>query len=417
MAGRAGVADPNAGMGIASGDFDGDGRPDLFVTNARGQGHAAYRGRSGRRPAPRSSTCARSWGPTSPVRPGGASSFADLDLDTDLDLLYVNGAVPVTDLEADAEPIRVLLNDGVAAFEAGRGRRRRAAGGAGQRSGRLRQRRRPRRGRQRRSAAASSCSRTASVGATGWRSTLDGGRARHPGDRHARGRAHDGARGRRRQQLPLLGGPARCTSGSATPPSTRSTSVGPTATRPTSTRWTSTGSSRSGARVRRALAAALAATIAVGGLASCSGVGARRYVVEGCEPVDREGRSVARVWDEALLDAIRRDVPAPTVHARNLFHTSAAMWDAWAAYDPEADGYLVDREARGRPGGDLRPPARRRSASPPTGSSCGATREPPASRRPSTSSRRPWRASATRRTSSTRSGARPPPSATGSPPR
>ena len=56
---------------------------------------------------------------------------------------------------------------------------------------------------------------------------------------------------------------------------------------------------------------------------------------------DLHGRSVARVWDEALLDAIRRDVPAPTVHARNLFHTSAAMWDAWAAYDPQADGYFV----------------------------------------------------------------------------
>ena len=50
---------------------------------------------------------------------------------------------------------------------------------------------------------------------------------------------------------------------------------------------------------------------------------------------------MARVWDEALLDAIRRDVPAPTVHARNLFHVSAAMWDAWAAYDPVADGYFV----------------------------------------------------------------------------
>ena len=42
-----------------------------------------------------------------------------------------------------------------------------------------------------------------------------------------------------------------------------------------------------------------------------------------------------------LLDAIRRDTPAPGVHARNLFHTSAAMWDAWAAYDPLADGYFV----------------------------------------------------------------------------
>ncbi len=51
--------------------------------------------------------------------------------------------------------------------------------------------------------------------------------------------------------------------------------------------------------------------------------------------------SVARRWDEAMLDAIRRALPAPTVHARNLFQTSAAMWDAWAAYDPTASGYFV----------------------------------------------------------------------------
>ena len=51
--------------------------------------------------------------------------------------------------------------------------------------------------------------------------------------------------------------------------------------------------------------------------------------------------SVARRWDEALLDAIRRALPNPPVHARNLFHTSVAMWDAWAAYDPTASGYIV----------------------------------------------------------------------------
>jgi hypothetical protein len=56
---------------------------------------------------------------------------------------------------------------------------------------------------------------------------------------------------------------------------------------------------------------------------------------------DHPAWSVARRWDEALLDAIRRALPAPTVHARNLFHTSAAMWDAWAAYDAHAAGYLV----------------------------------------------------------------------------
>jgi hypothetical protein len=51
--------------------------------------------------------------------------------------------------------------------------------------------------------------------------------------------------------------------------------------------------------------------------------------------------TVARQWNEALLGAIRRALPAPTVHARNLFHTSAAMWDAWATYDPVATGLFV----------------------------------------------------------------------------
>jgi hypothetical protein len=71
---------------------------------------------------------------------------------------------------------------------------------------------------------------------------------------------------------------------------------------------------------------------------------AEAYAVEGCVRRVPDGWSVARVWDEALLDAIRRDTPAPTVHARNLFHTSAAMWDAWAAYDPHAEGYFVDEK-------------------------------------------------------------------------
>ena len=51
--------------------------------------------------------------------------------------------------------------------------------------------------------------------------------------------------------------------------------------------------------------------------------------------------SVARQWNEELLAAIRRDFARPTVHARNLFHVSAASWDAWAAYDDTAQGWLV----------------------------------------------------------------------------
>ncbi len=50
--------------------------------------------------------------------------------------------------------------------------------------------------------------------------------------------------------------------------------------------------------------------------------------------------SVARRWDEALLDAIRRALPNPPLHARNLYHLSAAMWDAWASYDATAAGVL-----------------------------------------------------------------------------
>ncbi|MEO6578406.1 MAG: vanadium-dependent haloperoxidase [Candidatus Limnocylindria bacterium] len=59
-----------------------------------------------------------------------------------------------------------------------------------------------------------------------------------------------------------------------------------------------------------------------------------------CDPADRAGQSVARIWDEQVLALIRQVVPAPTVHARNLFHLSAAMWDAWAAYDATSDGYV-----------------------------------------------------------------------------
>jgi hypothetical protein len=91
-------------------------------------------------------------------------------------------------------------------------------------------------------------------------------------------------------------------------------------------------------------ATALALVLAVATLVtgcSLSGSQGDSYVAEDCRRRDFEGQSVARVWNEALLNAIRRDTPAPTVHARNLFHASAAMWDAWAAYDPRAEGYFV----------------------------------------------------------------------------
>lgn len=50
--------------------------------------------------------------------------------------------------------------------------------------------------------------------------------------------------------------------------------------------------------------------------------------------------TVAREWDEQLLRAISLDTARPTVHARNLFHLSTAMYDAWAAYDGTARQYV-----------------------------------------------------------------------------
>ncbi len=60
-------------------------------------------------------------------------------------------------------------------------------------------------------------------------------------------------------------------------------------------------------------------------------VSAQRYV--------SAEQTVARIWDEQLLHAISIDTARPTVHARNLFSLSTAMYDAWAAYDATAEQY------------------------------------------------------------------------------
>ena len=57
--------------------------------------------------------------------------------------------------------------------------------------------------------------------------------------------------------------------------------------------------------------------------------------------------SIAREWNEKVLDAIRKDFARPTVHARNLFHTSVAMYDIWAAYENTADTYFLGKTVNG----------------------------------------------------------------------
>ena len=107
----AGVDDANAGMGIAAADLSADGRPDIVVTNSHQQLHGVFESLEPEAAAP----CSRTGGPTfapafDTTLAGWGVSSADLDLDGDLDLVLANGAIPVTDLAADAEPIQVLEN-------------------------------------------------------------------------------------------------------------------------------------------------------------------------------------------------------------------------------------------------------------------------------------------------------------------
>ena len=53
--------------------------------------------------------------------------------------------------------------------------------------------------------------------------------------------------------------------------------------------------------------------------------------------------SVARDWNEELLEAIRNDFARPTVHARNLFHSSILMYDAWAAFNLTAETVFLGK--------------------------------------------------------------------------
>ncbi len=55
-------------------------------------------------------------------------------------------------------------------------------------------------------------------------------------------------------------------------------------------------------------------------------------------------QSDARQWNEILLESIRNDFARPTIHARNLYHTAIATWDAWATFDASAETVLFQED-------------------------------------------------------------------------
>jgi hypothetical protein len=81
-----------------------------------------------------------------------------------------------------------------------------------------------------------------------------------------------------------------------------------------------------------------------GRLLHLSAIGLLAGIAAGCPlPQDAEPatEAIALEWMHLTLDALEHDSQEPTVEARTLWHVSAAMYEAWAAYDDTATGYFT----------------------------------------------------------------------------
>jgi Na+-translocating ferredoxin:NAD+ oxidoreductase RnfD subunit len=314
-----GVADHYAGMGIAASDFGGDGRLDLFVTNSRREPSAAFR-HLGNGTGPAFGNARPLFDPLLGTNfAGWGVSWVDLANSGSPDLVLTAGAIPVTSLAANAEPVRVLAPLSVY--------------GGSQRFG-----------------------DAAGVLPTG--SLRLNGRGLAAADADNDGRV-DVAINSIGGKLVLLRstGKAGHWLEVTTDPVTPGASV--TVTLPSGRRLTQEvqagGSylSSEDPRLHFGLGDAMhAATVVVrfpfGGTTTLRDVradrlvvvhrpptktrepvAARTYLLAGCTP-RTGGRSVAGVWNRAALAMLRESGASSPVQARDLFDLSWAVWDAWA---------------------------------------------------------------------------------------
>jgi hypothetical protein len=106
------AGDSGSGMGVAGGDYDGDGKTDLFVTNWERELNALYRNETTRTDdlTFRYSTFRIGMRGLGNGITGWGTALLDIDHDTDQDLLIANGRVPVTNLQSDPELVRLYRN-------------------------------------------------------------------------------------------------------------------------------------------------------------------------------------------------------------------------------------------------------------------------------------------------------------------
>jgi hypothetical protein len=321
-------------MGVASADYNGDGRNDLFVTNSRHEPSAAYV-RVAKPGSPAFASTRSAFVPALGTNfAGWGDSMVDLANSGKLDLVLSAGAIPVTSLTKDAEPVRVL---------AGLPGTTRA-----QRFG-------------------------SAVATLGHGVTLNG---------RGLAAADAGNDGRVDIAINSIGGRLVLLQSTGAvghwldvkldtfSPGALVTAVLPSGKR--LVREVQAGSSYLSSEDPRvhfglggaAMVRELTVRFPGGAVTRLTNVAADRvvnvkrpalrvpaatepqsYLLAGCTRGNLGGRSVARVWDDTAQTELQRGLSAPTTQARDLFHLSAAMWDAWAAYDPKADGVIVNEKA------------------------------------------------------------------------